>query len=159
MWSTGMFRQIYNFKQLSDNLFTSGMPTKEQMEDMGRNGIQVVINLAPHTVQNALSEEEALVKSLSIDYYNIPVSWNSPTLDNLSEFMNIMDQINGKKVFVHCEANFRASSFVTMYRILRLGWDPDQAMNVMHEIWDEEVYPIWKEFIEEILDKEKNKRK
>ena len=153
-----MFRQIYNFKQLSDTLFTSGMPTKDQLEDAIHFGIQVIINLAPPTVQDALPGEEALVKALSIEYINIPVDWSRPTEENLVKFMDIMDTFQDKTIFVHCEANFRASSFVTMYRILRKGWDPNLAMNVMHEIWDEEVYPIWKEFIEEIIEKENRKK-
>lgn len=146
-----MFRQIFNFKEISNQLYTAGMPSQHQLEDAIHHGVQVVINLAPHTVHDALPDEEQIVRSLNVEYINIPVDWNTPTRENLDKFMDIMDSFTDKIILVHCEANFRASSFVTMYRILRLGWDPVEAMKIMHEVWDEEVYPFWKEFIEETI--------
>jgi hypothetical protein len=38
-----------------------------------------------------------------------------------------------------------------MYRILREGWKPEDALGVMHKIWDEDAYPVWKMFIEDTL--------
>jgi hypothetical protein len=36
---------------------------------------------------------------------------------------------------------------------LRHGWSAEDAMQGMHQIWDEEDYPIWKMFIDETLKK------
>ncbi len=150
-----MFSQSFNFKQFSDTIFTSGMPTKEQLLDSVNFGIQVVINLAPHTVHNALQDEQALVSSLHMEYINIPVDWNTPTRENLTKFMDSMDELPNKVVYVHCQANFRASSFVSLYGILRKGWDTQEALQTMYEIWNTDAYPIWKEFIAEFLEEEK----
>lgn len=146
-----MFEDIYNFLKLSDTLFTGGMPKAEQLTDAAQKGVDVVINLAPHEVPNALPDEAQLVHSLGMQYINIPVNWNTPTRDGLDRFMDAMDANNGKKILIHCQANFRATAFVSLYRILRQGWHPDDAMAGMHQIWDEEDYPIWKKFIEESL--------
>ena len=146
-----MFHNKFNYEKLSDNLYTAGMPDKDQLEDVIKQSVQVVINLAPHTVEGALTNEETIVKSLQATYINIPVDWNTPTYENLVKFMDLMDTLSDKVVLVHCQANFRASSFVAIYRILRKGWNPEKAMQIMHEIWDEEVYPVWKEFIEETI--------
>ena len=146
-----MVEDIYNFLALSENLFTGGMPNKEQLADAARQGVQLVINLAPHEVSNALPGETELVTSLGMQYINIPVIWNTPTKDGLDRFMDAMDQNRDKKIFVHCQANFRATAFVALYRILRRGWNSDEAMEGMHQIWDTEDYPIWKMFIEENL--------
>ena len=146
-----MFQEIYNFLGLSDTLFTAGMPTANQLTDAARQGVQIVINLAPHSVQDALAGEAELVDSLGMQYINIPVIWNTPTRDGLDRFMGVMDENKDRKILVHCQANFRATAFVAMYRILRLGWEPDDAMAGMHRIWDEEDYPIWKMFIEDTL--------
>jgi hypothetical protein len=67
-----------------------------------------------------------------------------------------MDERKDKRVHVHCEANFRASAFISMYRILRLGWNEDEAFTIMHKIWDEDAYPVWKLFIEGMM-KDKGK--
>jgi protein tyrosine phosphatase (PTP) superfamily phosphohydrolase (DUF442 family) len=148
-----MFEEIYNFLALSENLFTGGMPTKEQLADAAQQRVELVINLAPHEVSNALPGETELVRSLGMQYINIPVIWTTPTKDGLNRFMDIMDQNKHKKILVHCQANFRATAFVALYRILRQGWDAEEAMAGMHQIWDTEDYPIWKMFIEENLKK------
>jgi protein tyrosine phosphatase (PTP) superfamily phosphohydrolase (DUF442 family) len=146
-----MFEEIYNFLALSDKLFTSGMPTEDQLKDTAQRGVEVVINLAPHEVSNALPRETELVTSLGMQYINIPVIWNTPSRDGLDRFMDVMDENTDRKILVHCQANFRATAFVALYRILRMGWNADDAMAGMHKIWDAEDYPIWDRFIEENL--------
>ncbi len=148
-----MFEDIYNFLALSETLFTGGMPKAEQLTDGAQKGLEVVINLAPHEVPNALPNETELVGSLGMQYVNIPVNWNTPTKDGLDRFIEAMDKNKDRKILVHCQANFRATAFVSMYRILRQGWKAEDAMEVMHKIWDEEDYPMWKLFIEETLKK------
>ena len=146
-----MFKDIYNFLVLSETLFTGGMPKEEQLTDAARQGVEVVINLAPHDVPDALPNEAELATSMGMNYINIPVNWNTPTKDGLDRFMDAMDENRDKKILVHCEANFRATAFVSMYRILRQGWKTDDALQVMHRIWDEDAYPVWKMFIEDTL--------
>lgn len=146
-----MFEQIYNFLALSDKLFTGGMPTAEQLQDAAHKGVEVVVNLAPHEVPNALPGETELVNSMGMQYMNIPVNWSTPTRDGLDRFMDLMDANRDRKILVHCQANFRATAFVAMYRVLRQGWKQDEAMADMHQIWDAEDYPIWKMFIEDSL--------
>jgi protein tyrosine phosphatase (PTP) superfamily phosphohydrolase (DUF442 family) len=146
-----MFEDIYNFLALSENLFTAGMPKAEELTAAAQHGVELVINLAPHEVSNALPGETELVTSLGMQYINIPVIWNTPTKDGLDRFMDLMDENQDKKILVHCQANFRATAFVALYRILRQGWNADDAMAGMHRIWDAEDYPIWKMFIEENL--------
>lgn len=147
-----MFEETRNFLPLSEKLFTGGMPNAEQLRDAARQGVRVVINLALHDVPTALPEEEKLVKSLGMTYINIPVIWNNPTRENLNEFLDAMDAHSEEKILVHCEANYRATAFPALYRILRLGWKREDALDVMHQIWNEEKYPVWKKFIEESID-------
>ena len=141
-------KDIYNYLYYHDKLSSSGMPTAEQMKSVAEAGVQLVINLAPHDVPNAIPNETKLVEDLGMVYVNIPVNWNTPNEDGLNIFMDMMDANKETKIHVHCEANFRASAFITMYRILRLGWKPEEAFAVMNTIWDEDEYPVWKMFIE-----------
>ena len=144
-------RDIYNYLFYSEKLSSSGMPTAEQMNEVAQADVQVVINLAPHDSPNAIINEPELVNSLGMQYIYIPVNWSTPTKDGLYIFMGAMDASRDKKIHVHCEANFRASAFIAMYRILRLGWKPEDAFEVMHTIWDEDAFPIWKMFIEDAI--------
>ena len=144
-------KDIYNYLFYHDKLSSSGMPTTKQMKLVAKAGVELVINLAPHDVPHAIPGETELVKSLGMEYLNIPVNWNTPTKDGLNVFMDNMDANKDRKIHVHCEANFRASGFITVYRILRLGWDPQKAFEVMHTIWDEDTYPVWKMFLEDAI--------
>jgi protein tyrosine phosphatase (PTP) superfamily phosphohydrolase (DUF442 family) len=148
--------EIYNYLYYHEKLSSSGMPTTEQMKSVAEAGVELVINLAPHDVPKAIPNEAELVSSLGMEYINIPVNWNTPTRDGLNVFMEAMDVNNDKKIHVHCEANFRASAFITMYRILRLGWKSDEAFAVMHTIWDEDAYPVWKMFIEDAIQRSRD---
>lgn len=142
---------IYNYLYYHNKLSSSGMPTAEQMKSIAEAGVQLVINLAPHDVPNAIPNETELVESLGMTYINIPVNWNTPNEDGLNVFMDEMDANKDKNIHVHCEANFRASAFITMRRILRLDWNAEEAFAVMHTIWDEDAYPVWKMFIENAI--------
>ncbi len=143
--------EIYNYLFYNEKLSSSGMPALEQLQLFSVAKIELVINLAPHDVENAIPDEQKAVESLGMGYINIPVNWSTPTRDGLNLFMDAMDANRGKKIHVHCEANFRASAFIAIYRILRLDWKEEDAFEVMHKIWDEDAYPVWKMFIEDAI--------
>ena len=146
-----MLEDIRNFLPLSENLFTGGMPEAGQLTDAAQNGVQVVINLAVHDGPESPSEEEKLVESLGMEYINVPVVWHEPTRENLDDFMNAMDLHKDKKIHVHCEANYRATGFVALYRILRQGWDQEEAFQALRKVWNPEKFPVWQKFIDENL--------
>ena len=140
-------KEIYNYLFLNEKLSSSGMPTAEQINTIAEAGVQTVVNLATSRSEGALTNEKDLVEARGMTYINIPVDWNSPTQQNLSEFMNVMDAYKDAKVLVHCQANYRATGFVTLYRILRLGWEKEDAFQDLLKIWDPKKYPIWEKFI------------
>jgi protein tyrosine phosphatase (PTP) superfamily phosphohydrolase (DUF442 family) len=144
-----MLTDIYNFLPLSEKLLSSGMPTAEQLASIAEARVQLVINLALPTSEGALPDEASLVESLGMKYIHVPVQWEHPTRANLDEFMNSMDRHPQSKVYVHCQANYRATGFITLYRILRLRWSPSEAYPDMLRIWDPKEFPIWQKFFEE----------
>ena len=144
-------KDIYHYQFLSDTLSSSGMPTAEQMKGVAEAGVQVVINLAPHDVPNAIPNERELVNSLGMEYVNIPVTWRAPEAEALRQFLDTMETHAGKSILVHCEANYRASAFVMMYRVLGLEWKREDAIPVMEKMWNPEDFPVWEKFIEDNL--------
>ena len=144
-------KDIYHYQVLDENLSSSGMPTADQMKEVAEAGVQLVINLAPHEAPNAIPDEGELVNSLGMEYINIPVTWRAPESEALTRFMKEMDAHAGKKILVHCEANYRASAFVMMYRVLRLGWNKADAIPVMEKMWNPEDFPVWEKFIQDQL--------
>jgi protein tyrosine phosphatase (PTP) superfamily phosphohydrolase (DUF442 family) len=147
-----MINKIYNYLELTDSIFSSGMPTAEQIPSLAEKNIEVVINLATSKSEGAIPNEQELVEAQNIKYYNIPVEWNNPTAEDLNEFFNIMKAHGDSKILVHCQANYRASCFITLHRILNLGLDQEQAYEDMNKIWDPQDYPIWETFISKSLE-------
>jgi protein tyrosine phosphatase (PTP) superfamily phosphohydrolase (DUF442 family) len=144
-------KDIYHYQFLDENLSSSGMPTADQMRKVAEADVQLVINLAPHEATNALPNEADLVTSLGMEYINIPVTWGAPETEALTRFMDEMDAHTGRKILVHCEANYRASAFVMLYRVLRLGWNKADAIPVMEKMWNPEDFPVWESFINDQL--------
>jgi protein tyrosine phosphatase (PTP) superfamily phosphohydrolase (DUF442 family) len=144
-------KDIYHYQYLDENLSSSGMPTAGQMKEVAEAGVQLVINLAPHDSQNAIPDEAGLVKSLGMEYVYIPVTWRAPEAEALTRFMDEMDTHAGERILVHCEANYRASAFVMLYRVLRQGWNKADAIPVMEKMWNPEDFPVWEQFIDDAL--------
>ena len=146
-----MIEDLKNFTRHSDKLISSGMPTLQQVSSLAEHGVQVVINLATSESEGWIADEKELVEAQGVIYHNIEVDWENPTADDLNKFMNIMDQHKHQKILVHCGANYRATGFIALYRINRLGWAQENAFKDIQKIWDPAEYPIWQEFIEKSL--------
>lgn len=140
---------ILNFLHISDALGTAGQPTAEQFSDVRAAGYQVVINLALPTSTNALPNEQEWVTGQGMEYVHIPVVWEAPTAQGLERFFEAMEQHAGKKVLVHCALNYRASAFVLLYRVLRLGAPPEAAWTSLRQIWEPDE--TWQSFINQAL--------
>jgi len=146
-----MLENIYNYLQLSDTLHSSGMPTREQISLLAEDGVQVVVNLATSQSEGWMPDERELVEAQRVIYYAIPVDWDNPTTDDLNKFLAIMDKHKHEKILVHCQANYRATGFIALYRFNLLGWSEENAFRDLRKIWNPAEYPIWKKFIEKSL--------
>jgi protein tyrosine phosphatase (PTP) superfamily phosphohydrolase (DUF442 family) len=144
-------RDIINFRRLSDHLITGGQPTEEQLALAAAAGAEVVINLGRLDPAYALPDERGTVAALGLIYEHIPVVWAEPTAADLDAFFAAMARHAGRRLFVHCAANYRASAFNMLYRVLRLGWRIEDALPDMDAIWEPAEYPQWQAFIEAAL--------
>jgi protein tyrosine phosphatase (PTP) superfamily phosphohydrolase (DUF442 family)/predicted kinase len=142
---------IINFRRLSDHLITGGQPTEAELALAAAAGAEVVINLGRLDPAYALPDERGTVAALGLIYEHIPVVWAEPTAADLDAFFAAMARHAGRRLFVHCAANYRASAFNMLYRVLRLGWRIEDARPDMDAIWDPAEYPQWQAFIETAL--------
>ena len=143
---------IYNVRPVDDLLTTSGQPTEGQLGAVARAGFAVVINLALHDdPRYSLPDEAGTVKALGMQYIHIPVQFAAPTEPDAQAFFDAMDQHQGKKILVHCAANMRVSAFVGLYRVLRQGWQHEEAFKLMNSVWTPDE--VWSGFIAGMLAK------
>ena len=144
-------KDIYNYLYLTEELSSSGMPKPEQLKEVAEAGVKFVVNLATTKSEGWIPNEGETFASLGVGYLSIPVDWDNPTRQDLEDFMNAMDAHTNVRVLVHCQANFRATGFVTTYGVLRLGWKREDAYVDLRRIWNPQEYPIWQKFIETSL--------
>ena len=138
--------QIRNYFSYHDNLASAGMPTREQLADVAAAGFELVVNLAMDAAPNQLPGEAELVQELEMAYVHIPVVWVAPHLNDLNCFFEVMKANQGRKIFVHCVMNYRASVFIYLYRCLLEAMDEPTARQDMQKIWTPDG--VWKDFIE-----------
>lgn len=146
---------IFHFIRVSESVATGGQPTQEQIEAARGEGVEAVVNLAPHDQQNgALPDERALVESLGMDYHHIPVDWMMPLKENFTAFVQTMDSLGDRKVLVHCAANYRVTAFYSTYAMKKHGWSAQEADALIAQIWESRpeirMDDTWRTFIEEI---------
>ena len=137
---------VFNFLQINPNIATSGQPSKQQFTAIQQAGYKKVINLAPHDVENALANEAAVVADLGMDYINIAVDFNAPAEQDFDQFINHLHSYQSQKIWVHCAANMRVSSFIFRYRTAILGEDKQTAEDDLYKIW--RPNKIWRQFID-----------
>jgi protein tyrosine phosphatase (PTP) superfamily phosphohydrolase (DUF442 family) len=143
---------IYNYIRIDDTLATSGQPSVEELEEVARSGVEVVINLALHDdLRYALPDEAGTVAALGMMYTHIPVLFAAPSEADLLAFFAALDQHRGKRLLIHCAANKRVTAFLGLYRVIRERWDLEPAFETMHQVW--EPNPVWSSFIAAMLDK------
>ncbi len=137
---------VLNYVGISDRLTTAGQIDYDQVPLLREEGYEVVVNLA--TAQERNSLEGFHVTSSGMTYIHIPVEWERPLLSDVRMFFDVMEANQGRKVFVHCIANMRASAFVYMYRTLIEGVSDEEAREDMDAVWDPGQLGQWAELIE-----------
>lgn len=139
--------EITNFISVSEDLATAGQPTEDQIRQLAQAGFEVIINLGLLDRRYCLADEAGLARSLGFEYHHIPVDFKRPTRADLERFFAVMQASGGKRVFVHCAANYRVSSFVSLYGQAKLGWPVAQADAHARRLWEPDE--VWAKFIGE----------
>src|SRR5438046_5273235 len=135
MSATPSFSDIYNFRQVSPDLVSSGQPREHQLAAIAAAGYNVIINLALHDdPRYSLPDEATSVRALGLEYVHIPVQFGAPSESDLERFFEAMEQYATERIWVHCAANMRVSAFLGLYRTLRQGWQDPQALAPRYEI-------------------------
>ncbi|MFZ3087797.1 MAG: protein tyrosine phosphatase family protein [Methylotenera sp.] len=138
-----------NTHQVFDWLWTSGQLSENDIARLPALGIEAVINLALPTASNALPGEAEFVTRQGIAYVHIPVVWERPELHQLAQFFGMLKAFEGRKVWVHCAKNMRASTFIYLYRRLCLAESEEASSHPMQEVWVPNE--TWQAFIRNAL--------
>lgn len=144
---------IYHYQKVDEKISTAGQPSEQQLKAAAAEGFAVVINLAPLDPRYSLADEAGLVPSLGMDYYCIPVAWDQPLESDFTAFSTLLNQLDGKKLLIHCAANYRVTAFFSFYAMQKLGWSAEKASQFRALIWKPGEHPIWQTFIHQMTEK------
>ncbi len=138
---------ITNYVRMTDDIGSSGQPTREQFADIAAAGYQVVINLALPSSDHAIADEGSVVTGLGMRFVHIPVDFAAPTIADLRQFIGVMEAFRGSRVWVHCVVNARVSAFLYHYLSKVRGLPETECRSPVLEKWAPQMDDVWKAFL------------
>lgn len=142
-------QEITNFRQYSPTFASAGQPTREQFATLQEQGFERVVYLAFTNNQNAVPDEDLVVKGLGMEYMQVPVDFSNPLPSDFYAFADSMRRTPDKKTLLHCQVNARATAFSFLYRVIFEGVPVAQAKADMNSVW--QPNEVWRDFIFEVL--------
>jgi len=139
------FKTLTNFHFISKDLASSGYLKMKEYKLIKQYGFKHVVNLIPGDQK----EEKSIVESLGLSYEQIQVDWSEPSLENFEVFTKLMKSYGKDKIYIHCQANYRASTFVFLHRVINLSIEKDVAKKDLLKIWLPNT--TWQDFIDKVL--------
>ena len=127
---------IHNFRPISARLATSGQPSAEQIEVIGRAGFKTLVNLALPTSDGALIDEARVAMRHGLEYLHFPLDFEEPELATALEFLRALRSRASQRVFVHCVMNYRVSALMYAHRVAVLGEDVLEARRGLLSVWE-----------------------
>lgn len=140
---------IENYREYSPLFSSSGQPSAKQLASVADAGFKRVIYIAFSDNKSAIDTEDRVVKSLGMDYVHIPVDWDHPTLEDFEDFAAVLNRDKAVRTLLHCQVNFRASTFSFLYRVIYDGIPMAAAKSGLDAIW--QPNKVWYEYIVEVL--------
>ncbi len=142
--------EITNFRQYSDTFASAGQPTEEQLQAVANAGYERIVYIAFTNNQNALADEDQIVKRLGMEYMQVPVDFSNPLPDDFYAFADSMQRNTDKKTLLHCQVNARATAFSFLYRVIYEDVPISEAKEDMNTVW--QPNEVWRDFIFEVMD-------
>ena len=140
-------RKAYNFKEVNELVSCSGTLKKVNLQSLADEGYEVVTNLLPDDSEYAVNGEKGDLEKSGIRYVYIPVDWDEPKHSDFEIFESEMNAITGKKVHIHCAANYRVTAFYSIYAFKNKGWSKAEVSEFIASVWQISEYPVWNKFV------------
>lgn len=118
---------VPNFGTVTATLYRGGQPTKEGFGNLAKIGINIVVDL-----RGSRASERQVVTGLGMTYVALPWHCYSPHDEHFAQFLTLLRQNPGKKVFVHCrDGDDRTGMDIAAYRMAEEAWTAQAAKEEM----------------------------
>lgn len=117
--------KIGNFGQMDDIFYRGAQPMPDDYKALADLGIKTIIDLR----NDPTDYEKSSAEAVGIKYINIPMSgWKSPKDADLQKFLQIANDPETGKFYVHCKAGIHRTGVAgAVYRMSKYGWDYDRS--------------------------------
>jgi tyrosine-protein phosphatase SIW14 len=118
---------VPEFGEVTPKLYRGGQPTKEGFRNLSKMGIKIVVDL-----RGSRDSERQIVSELGMKYVSLPWRCYHPRDEPLAQFLMLIRENPGKKIFVHCRVgDDRTGMNIAAYRMAEQGWTPEEAKKEM----------------------------
>jgi tyrosine-protein phosphatase SIW14 len=118
---------VTQFGEVTPTLYRGAQPNDEGFRNLAKMGINIVVDL-----RGAGEHERQLVTSLGMRYVALPWVCFRPRDEQFAQFLTLLRDSPGKKVFVHCRVgDDRTGMDIAAYRMAEQGWTPEEARKEM----------------------------
>jgi protein tyrosine/serine phosphatase len=127
--SESMRKNLPNFGEATPTLYRGGQPSQRGFSILANRGINIVVDL-----RGSRNSERRIVTHLGMRY--VPMPWHCPfpTDKTFAQFLRLVRQNPGKKIFVHCRlGDDRTGMMIAAYRMAQEGWSAERAENEMEK--------------------------
>jgi protein tyrosine/serine phosphatase len=123
--------KIKNFGQMDDRFYRGARPDQEDYQALAQLGVKTIIDLT----DNSRDYEQPAVEAAGLRYVNIPmVDKSYPSMQQIDEFLKIVDDPATGKFFVHCAGGRHRTGVVgAVYRFTHDHWNLEQALAEMDQ--------------------------
>jgi len=124
---------IPNAGKVTDVLYRGAQPKEVGLSELKMLGITTIVDLRGEDHEKVAWERKR-AESLGMRFVHIPVSgWAPPTDEQVAQFLSLLRDNPGQKIFVHCRfGEDRTSVFIAAYRIAAEKWPAEQAIREMY---------------------------
>jgi uncharacterized protein (TIGR01244 family) len=131
-----------------------GQPLAKELRRLKQQGFKSIINLRTNAEQDRSlkpDEEGELVKSLGMDYINLPVALDSLQNVKVDAFRDALDKLP-EPIFVHCSSGKRAGAFTMMDAAVKEDISGNEVVEMAEQMGFECDVPELESFVKAYID-------
>ncbi len=111
----------HHLTRVNDKFWVSGQPPMTELAKLKERGFKAIINLRLPG-EHDLAAEKAEAERLGFHYFSIPVDYEKPREEQVTEYLRLADDPQNQPTFLHCTMAIRAGGFWMVRRVLRDKW-------------------------------------
>lgn len=119
---------IPQLRQVTDEVWTGGQPSAEQLQQVQAAGIKAVINLCPNG--ECGWDEKAVVEAQGLHYATVPVSAACDLSEEAARRFHDLLESAPKPVLIHCASGNRVGALYALKAFYVQKHTPDAAIAV-----------------------------